>query len=94
MTRYFFVLESAVDAMYPDGSSAQTKHAAISAGAFSTVDEDLAAFFRRGYPGVAFLSSQEETIVEPSAEQFGPRPAPVRVLKDSTDFEMWNRRRQ
>ena len=73
MTRWFFVLESAVDAMYPDNSDAQTKHAAILAGSFSTLDADLAALLQ-SYPGVTLLSTQEEVpAIQPPPPDTTPR---------------------
>jgi hypothetical protein len=73
MTRYFFALSSPIDCMYPDNSDAQTKHAAINAGLFSTLDPDLAAFLQT-YPGATLLSSQEETAaIQPAPPDSRPR---------------------
>ena len=73
MTRYFFDLQSPVDAFYPDNSDAQTKHAAILAGTFNTLDPDLASLLQ-SYPGVTLLSTQEEVpAIQPPPPDTTPR---------------------
>ena len=81
MTRYFFALSSPIDCMYPDGSDASPKHAAIGAGLFNTLDADLAAFLQTPYPDVLFLGSQEEV---PAIQPPPPDTRPIGVRREVT----------
>ena len=74
MTRFTFLCPK-ISAFYGKESNL----AEIAAGAFSTVDDQLAQFLK-GYPGVSLLSERPEKPAAPNPGQHDQCPEPVRVI--------------